>query len=64
MELGWQAPYWVHLPTTVPLLLGGSILLLRPLKGWLVCSQYLFKAGEGRLDISATHRDQSHPAGG
>jgi uncharacterized protein (DUF983 family) len=51
LELAFQAPYWVHLVTTVPLLLGGCMLLLRPLKGWLVCSQYRHKAGEGRLDL-------------
>jgi uncharacterized protein (DUF983 family) len=51
LELGLSAPYWVHLVTTVPLLLVGCVLLLRPLKGWLVCSQYVHKAGEGRLDV-------------
>ncbi len=29
LELSWHAPYWVHAVTTLPLLLGGSILLLR-----------------------------------
>lgn len=63
LELSWQAPYWVHLVTTLPLLLGGSILLLRPLKGWLVCSQYVFKAGEGVLEtVDGTRIDPAHPA--
>jgi hypothetical protein len=26
------------------------MLLLRPLKGWLVCSQYFHKAQEGSID--------------
>jgi uncharacterized protein (DUF983 family) len=49
LELAFSAPVWVHLLTTLPLLLGGCLALLRPLKGWLVCSQYLNKAEEGRL---------------
>lgn len=48
LELHYRVSYWVHLVTTLPLLLAGAILLLRPLEGWLVCSQYLYKAGEGR----------------
>ncbi|TCT02971.1 DUF983 domain-containing protein [Aquabacter spiritensis] len=49
VELVWQAPYWVHLVTTLPLLLLTCIPPLRPLKGWLVASQYFYKAQEGRL---------------
>lgn len=65
LELSWRAPYWVHLVTTLPLLLGGAILLLRPLKGWLVCSQYIYKAGEGVLDtVDETRIEPAHPAAG
>ncbi|MBU0556870.1 MAG: DUF983 domain-containing protein [Alphaproteobacteria bacterium] len=42
-------PLWVHLVTTLPLVLATCILPLRPLKGWLICSQYFFKAREGRV---------------
>ncbi len=42
-------PWWVHLVTTLPLLLLLCVLPLRPLKGWLVCSQFVYKAEEGRL---------------
>jgi len=45
----YQPPIWVHVVTSVPLLLILCILPLRPLKGWLVCSQYYHKAEEGRL---------------
>lgn len=41
--------WWVHLVTTLPLVIATCVLPLRPLKGWLVCSQFFFKAGEGRL---------------
>ena len=41
-------PWWIHLVTTLPLLIVVCILPLRPIKGWLVCSQYIYKAGEAR----------------
>jgi len=47
---------WLSASLLIQLLVSGPILLitclapLRPLKGWLVCSQYFFKAGEGRID--------------
>ena len=49
LEVAHQAPYWVHLITTLPLLLATCIPPLRPLKGWLVAEQYVHKAEEGRL---------------
>lgn len=49
IEIAFQAPYWVHLVTTLPFLLATCIPPLRPLKGWLVASQFYYKAGEGRL---------------
>ena len=49
LEIAYQAPVWVHLLTTLPLLLITCIGPLRPLKGWLVASQYVYKAEEGRL---------------
>ncbi|EWY39591.1 hypothetical protein N825_05745 [Skermanella stibiiresistens SB22] len=53
LELAFQAPIWVHLITTLPLLVISCMALLRPLKGWLVCSQYINKASEARL---SSHR--------
>lgn len=49
LELAYEAPAWVHLVTTLPIVLLTCIPPLRPLKGWLVASQYFFKAEEGRL---------------
>lgn len=49
LEVAYEAPFWVHLVTSLPLLLALCILPLRPLKGWLVYSQYYHKAEEGRL---------------
>ncbi|EFO28933.1 conserved hypothetical protein [Roseibium sp. TrichSKD4] len=50
IELAYQAPYWVHLFTSLPFLLLTCIPPLRPLKGWMVASEYFYKAGEGKID--------------
>lgn len=49
LEIYASPPFWVHLVTSLPLLLVCTLLPLRPLKGWLVASQFFFKAQEGRL---------------
>jgi uncharacterized protein (DUF983 family) len=49
LELSYQAPYWVHVFTTFPIMLATLLPPLRPLKGWLVASQYYHKAAEARL---------------
>ncbi len=49
IEVAFAAPYWVHLVTSLPFLLLTCIPPLRPLKGWLVASQYYYKAAERRL---------------
>jgi uncharacterized protein (DUF983 family) len=52
IEIAFSPPYWVHLVTSLPFMLVTCIPPLRPLKGWLVASQFYYKAGEGRLDLS------------
>ena len=49
IEVEYEAPYWVHLFTTLPVLILTCIPPLRPLKGWLISSQYYYKAEQGRL---------------
>ncbi|HWJ75595.1 MAG TPA: DUF983 domain-containing protein [Kaistia sp.] len=49
IETAFSAPYWVHLFTTLPFTLATCIPPLRPLKGWLIASQYYYKAEEGRI---------------
>lgn len=53
IEVAFQAPYWVHLVTTLPFLLLTCIPPLRPLKGWLVASQYYYKAEEGQRVLAS-----------
>lgn len=49
LEVAYQPPYWVHLVTTLPLIFLTCLPPLRPLKGWLVATQYIYRAEEGRL---------------
>ena len=46
IEVQYSAPYWVHLVTSLPAILLTCIPPLRPLKGWLVATQFFYKAGE------------------
>lgn len=50
LQVTFDVPLWAHLVTTLPLTLLTCLALLRPLKGWLVCSQFFHKAEEGRID--------------
>ena len=59
LEIAFTAPYWVHLVTTLPLILVTCIPLLRPLKGWLVSSQYFYKAEEGKLATPVSQSPES-----
>jgi uncharacterized protein (DUF983 family) len=40
VELGFAPPLWVHLVVLTPVILGGTVLLLRPLKAGLIALQY------------------------
>lgn len=51
-EVTFEPSMWFHVLVSLPVVLLTCIPPLRPLKGWLVASQYINKAAEGRL-----HRD-------
>ena len=53
MVLSVGASYLVTALLTLPLLVVFCVLPLRPLKGWLVASQYVHQAREGRIDNQA-----------
>lgn len=40
MEIAFAPPIWVHLAVLAPLILGGAILLLRPMKAGMIALQY------------------------
>ena len=46
LEVAHSPPVWVHLLTSFPLMIAGCVLPLRPIKGWLVASQYVNKSQE------------------
>lgn len=48
-EIVYEPAWWGHLLVTIPFMALTCILPLRPLKGWLVASQFFYKAEEGRL---------------
>lgn len=50
VEFTFAPPLWVHALLWVPLILGLSIGLLRPLKGFLIAQQYRHRAEEGRIE--------------
>lgn len=50
MEISAGAPYWLNALLTAPLMLAACLLPMRPLKGYLIASQYYFRAQEGKLD--------------
>jgi len=44
LEFTFQPPLWVHGVIWAPVILGGSVAMLRPLKGITVALQYRFRA--------------------
>ncbi|MEH3158462.1 MAG: DUF983 domain-containing protein [Sphingomonas taxi] len=46
VQVAFDPPAWVHLITSVPFMALGTLLPLRPLKGWLVASQFVNRAQE------------------
>ncbi len=53
VELTFAPPAWVHALLWIPVTLGGSIALLRPLKALMIALQYHHNAREGRQDDDA-----------
>lgn len=48
LELALEVPLLLNILLTSALIVAACCALLRPLKGWLVCSQYINKAQEAR----------------
>ena len=49
LEILKSPPLWVHLFVSLPIVVLSTVAPLRPIKGWLVASQFYFQAREGRL---------------
>jgi uncharacterized protein (DUF983 family) len=50
VEIAYEPPLWVYAVVFVPLTLVVCLGMLRPLKGFLIASQYTNKAAPGRLE--------------
>ena len=50
VEFTFHPPYWLHAIIWIPLVLGLSIGLLRPLKGLMIAQQYRHRAELGRVE--------------
>lgn len=40
VEIEFAPPFWVHIVLWTPVVIGGAIAMLRPLKAWLIAMQY------------------------
>jgi len=50
VEVAYRPPYWVHALIWAPVGLLLTLAVLRPLKSWLIVSQYRHDAREGRFE--------------
>lgn len=50
-----RPPVWIHFAVTFPLIAAACVLVLRPLKGWLVAEQYVHKAAPPEFSSIGKH---------
>lgn len=50
VEVKYEPPLWLHALLWGPMIIGGSIAMLRPMKGLMIAMQYIYNAGDGVLD--------------
>ncbi|CAN7475556.1 DUF983 domain-containing protein [Phenylobacterium sp. LjRoot164] len=55
VEVVYHPPIWVHVVTVFPALIIGCLGTLRPVKAWLVASQFFHKAEEARFSSLGGH---------
>lgn len=58
LQITYEPAWWIHFITTGPLMLVTCLLPLRPVKGWLIASQYFHKAQEGSIDWDWVESDR------
>ena len=49
VEINYEPPFWVHAMIWPPLILGGAIGMLRPMKATMIALQYRNKASESGI---------------
>ncbi|MBA4010264.1 MAG: hypothetical protein C0481_00220 [Phenylobacterium sp.] len=55
VEVVYHPPIWFHMVTVFPALIIGCLGTLRPVKAWLVASQFFHKAEEARFSSLGGH---------
>ncbi|MBP6879044.1 MAG: DUF983 domain-containing protein [Phenylobacterium sp.] len=55
VEVAYHPPMWVHMVTVFPALIIGCLGALRPVKAWLVASQFFHKAEEAQFSSLGGH---------
>ena len=55
VEVVYHPPIWFHIVTVLPALIIGCLGTLRPVKAWLVASQFFHKAEEARFSSLGGH---------
>lgn len=61
LQMAYDPPVWVHLLTTLPVMLLFCLPPLRLMKGWLVASQFFHKAEEVRFAPVAERKGAAAP---
>jgi uncharacterized protein (DUF983 family) len=49
-EIAYAPPFWAHILLAIPVLILMPLILLRPVKGFLLCQQWITKAREGQVE--------------
>ncbi|WMS44785.1 DUF983 domain-containing protein [Acuticoccus sp. MNP-M23] len=60
IEISYEPPVWVHLITTLPMIVLACIAPLRPLKAWLVASQFYHDAAPGKYVAAKPAPPETH----
>ncbi len=55
VEVVYHPPLWVHMVTVFPALIIGCLGALRPVKSWMVASQFFHKAEEAKFSSLGGH---------
>lgn len=55
VEVAYHPPLWVHMITVFPALIIGCLGALRPVKSWMVASQFFHKAEEAKFSSLGGH---------
>ncbi|MCC3862461.1 DUF983 domain-containing protein [Pseudemcibacter aquimaris] len=57
VEVIYEPPLWLHAILWGPMIIGGSIWMLRPMKAFIIAMQYSYNAREGQLVNKDTDQD-------